>query len=406
MKLSRSISYCVAGCLLLTTGEGNPALAAQPSFTIRDSAGVRIVVNSGPAWSSEAEYRIGARPVLKIGTVEGDPHQMFEQVRGVTRMDDGTIVVLEGGTNELRLFDAGGNFVRNLGGTGDGPGEFRFLTEMWVSGDTIFGFCNARKRISVFGRDGQVLANTRIEVAEGAGNPAAKGHFSDGTLLVLSAPSGVIPMTQGVFPGASWRLDRFSRSGRFINEIAFVKESNRWGHEISGLPPGMYLPLSLGIGPYAARDAHVHTGDPTEGSIERWGGDGDLTRVIRWPTPELRVTARQRSRYRVAHAEPPQGVNPASWNRYLDETPFPDRMPAYSRLLVDALGNLWAERYRPSWEEGSSWYVFDERGVWLGELPTPHGLRIFEIGADHVLGLERDELGLPFVVMFPLARAS
>lgn len=116
------------------------------------------------------------------------------------------------------------------------------------------------------------------------------------------------------------------------------------------------------------------------------------------------MTDRDRSRWREARSDPPRGFDPGGWNRYLRETPFPDRMPAYARLPVDALGHLWAERYRPPWEEGSSWCVFDGRGVWLGELPAPSGLRIFEIGADYVLGLERDEVGVPFVVMLPLAR--
>ena len=183
-----------------------------------------MVENGGPAWSDGQRWSMGTEPTLRIGTVAGDPDYIFERVRGATRMDDGTIVVLEGGTNELRLFDSSGRFVRNLGGTGEGPGEFLFLTEMWVSGDTIFGFCNLQKRISVFERDGDVLEMIRVEVAEGAGNPSAKWQFSDGSFLVLSAPSGGLAFTLGMIQGNSWRLDRFSRSGRFLNEIAFVME--------------------------------------------------------------------------------------------------------------------------------------------------------------------------------------
>jgi len=79
--------------------------------------------------------------------------------------------------------------------------------------------------------------------------------------------------------------------------------------------------------------------------------------------------------------------------------------PAYRRLLVDAPGNLWARRFRPPWaEEEPSWYVFNEQGAWLGEITTPRGLWVFEIGADYLLGLQRDELDVPFVVMIPLER--
>ena len=402
-----TVSLITATTLLvvLALGARADAASAQDSYIIRDSAGVLIVENSGQGWSPGQEWRIEPHPVLRVGTVDGDPNYMFEQVRGATRMDDGTIVVLEGGTNELRLFDGNGGFVRTLGGTGEGPGEFRFLTEMWVSGDTIFGFCSLQKRISVFGRSGDILETIRVDAAPGAGNPAAESQFGDGTLLVLSAPSRGLAFTLGIIQGNTWRIDRFSRAGAFMNEIAFVKESNRWGHDISGIPSFPYLPLSLGISPYAASGDHVHAGDPAEGSIQRWSVGGDLVRVIRWPTPEVRVTDRDRSRYREARSEPPRGIDRAAWNRYLRDTPFPEGMPAYRRLLVDSLGNLWAERFRPPWaEEEPSWYVFDEQGAWLGEITTPRGLWVFEIGADYVLGLERDQLHVPFVVMIPLAR--
>ena len=393
--------------VVLATAAATGALAAQESHTVRDSAGIPIVENGGPAWSDGQRWSMGTEPTLRIGTVAGDPDYIFERVRGATRMDDGTIVVLEGGTNELRLFDSSGSFVRNLGGTGEGPGEFLFLTEMWVSGDTIFGFCNLQKRISVFERGGDVLEMIRVNVAEGAGNPAAKRQFSDGSFLVLSAPSGGLAFTLGMIQGNTWRLDRFSRGGRFLNEIAFVKESDRWGHDIPGVPSFPYLPLTLGIGTYAASGDQVYAGDITQGSVERWSGAGELTRVIRWPTPELRVTDRDRRRYREVRSEPPQNFDPAGWNRYLRETPFPDRMPAYRRLLVDALGNLWAERYRPpSEDQESSWYVFNEEGVWLGEVDEPAGLWVYEICADYVLGLERDDLDVPFVVMIPLHRGG
>lgn len=127
MRPLHSIPHFIAGSLLVTLAAGarNRGLAAQDSFAIRDSAGVPVVVSGRPAWTAAPAWRIGTRPVLRIGAVEGDPNRMFEQVRGATRMNDGTIVVLEGGTNELRLFDGDGNFVRNLGGTGEGPGEFR-----------------------------------------------------------------------------------------------------------------------------------------------------------------------------------------------------------------------------------------------------------------------------------------
>ena len=170
--------------------------------------------------------------------------------------------------------------------------------------------------------------------------------------------------------------------------------------------PGMYLPFSLGLPLHAASGDHVYAGEGTEATVERWTSDGVLSDLIRWTIPERRVSNEDKSRFRQAYSTAPRYFDPAAWARYLREIPFPERMPLYRRLMVDAQRNLWAERFRPFWEEESSWYVFDEQGVWLGEVATPPGLYIFEIGTDYVLGVRRDELDVPFVVMIPLDRSG
>jgi len=62
------------------------------------------------------------------------------------------------------------------------------------------------------------------------------------------------------------------------------------------------------------------------------------------------MTDGDKRRYREARSAPPRGIDRTAWNRYLRDTPFADRMPAY------------------------------------------------------LLGLQRDQLDVPFVVMVPLER--
>ena len=388
---------------ILATGVHARHLSSQESVSVTDSAGVRIVESSAPAWSAGGGWCVGTEPLLTIGEVSGDLDYLLERVSHALRLEDGTIVVADRGPNELRLFDAAGVFIRSLGGRGEGPGEFAMLSEVWARGDTILASDGSQSRISVFGRGGNVLETIRVEVAQGRGYRTPETQFSDGAILVLNAPSGGVGVGGGdVIPGAVWRLDRYSRAGRFMNEISSVQESPRWEHGIYELPPGLYLPFSLGLPLYAASGDHVYAAGGTEASIQRWKSDGGLSHVFRWAIQERRVSNQDRRRWREANSTAPQGYNSAAWARYVREIPFPERMPLFGRLLVDAQGNVWAKRFSPSWEGDSSWYVFDGQGVWLGEVSTPPGLHIFEIGADYVLGLRRDELGVQFVVLFPL----
>ena len=181
-------------------------LSPQQSFSVTDSAGIRIVENSEPAWSAGAGWRLGTEPTLTIGAVTGDLNYLFQGISHVLRLEDGTVVVADRGANELRLFDAAGGFIRSLGGPGEGPGEFQLLNEVWTRGDTILVSDNIQSRISVFGRGGDVLETIPVEVAPGRGSRSPKSEFADGSLLVLNAPTGGIGLGTGdVIAGAVWR---------------------------------------------------------------------------------------------------------------------------------------------------------------------------------------------------------
>ena len=53
-------------------------LSPQQPVSVTDSAGVRIVESSGPAWSAGAGWRLGTEPTLTIGAVTGDPNYLFQ----------------------------------------------------------------------------------------------------------------------------------------------------------------------------------------------------------------------------------------------------------------------------------------------------------------------------------------
>ena len=101
------------------------------------------------------------------------------------------------------------------------------------------------------------------------------------------------------------------------------------------------------------------------------------------------------------------------------EAPMVEMLPAFRAVLGDALGHLWVEEYvlagagatgapvgNSSAAEAAAplWTVFDPEGRALGFVETPAGLTLFEIGADYVLGLATDELGIERVQVWALER--
>ena len=100
--------------LLLLLHACAPSDAPPPASTQRDSAGIAIVESVRPAWGDSAHWRLDPEPLLDLATAgTGDPHD-FYAVRGMKRLSDGSLVVLNAGSDEVRQFSADGRFVAFL----------------------------------------------------------------------------------------------------------------------------------------------------------------------------------------------------------------------------------------------------------------------------------------------------
>ena len=78
-------------------------------------------------------WRLSLRPILEIGTQEGDPDYELHQAISSVRLADGRIVVLNAGAHELRFYDAHGKFLHKQGRKGKGPGEYNFPARLYYT---------------------------------------------------------------------------------------------------------------------------------------------------------------------------------------------------------------------------------------------------------------------------------
>jgi hypothetical protein len=92
-----------------------PAMAQSPRTT--DSAGVRVVLNPDPG-SNPPSFRLSARPRVSIGKVEGAPEDQLFRANQAFVLSDGSIVVSNTGTQELRFYDRTGKVPAHGGKKG------------------------------------------------------------------------------------------------------------------------------------------------------------------------------------------------------------------------------------------------------------------------------------------------
>ena len=131
VRVARTHGAALAGLAILA-GFGCEASPA-PASTSRDSLGVRIVESVSPRWSENSAWWIDEAPLVDLLESGTGEERFFDRVRDVLRAADGRLIVGDGASSEVRMYDASGRFVRTLSGEGDGPGEFRYLVDTDVA---------------------------------------------------------------------------------------------------------------------------------------------------------------------------------------------------------------------------------------------------------------------------------
>ena len=125
-----SVLIVLASVAFLATCREDPdPPATPPSATqLRDSAGILITENPPPHEGSNLGWKIGPEPTVTIGAAEGEAPYLLHRVRRAATLSDGRIVVADGASNEVRVFDPDGVHLVSWGGEGEGPGEFDALS--------------------------------------------------------------------------------------------------------------------------------------------------------------------------------------------------------------------------------------------------------------------------------------
>ena len=101
-----------------------------------------------------------AREELRIGSTH-DPDLGFTRVGPIAVDADGTTYVAEAGENEIRVFAPNGDRLRTIGREGAGPGEFRSIGPLGLVADTLWVGDSRNRRVTLFDRQGTVLATLR-----------------------------------------------------------------------------------------------------------------------------------------------------------------------------------------------------------------------------------------------------
>jgi len=401
--------------LLQACGDG----AGAWEGTITDSAGVAVVHNTAtPMWRAGDEWTVAED--LRIGTVAGEPEYQFGQIIPVSSIDvdsDGNIYVMDLQAREARVFDSQGQYLRTLGGPGEGPGEF--------SPQAAFIFTDNEnrvlvpdlglQRVSMFNVAGEPTGSFPIQMQ--AGIPARWNVDSSGRIMAQLRGLNV----QGMAALAEGDpIVVYDTTGVVVDTVALLPQ----GQTLAGATEEQFSMVLFAPEPVWDLD---ESGSVSYAMNDQYrvlvnGPDGALTRIITREVEKKPVEESDRtailSLMQEQYAE--FGVPPAQIEQIMQGVGFADNYPEFGLLFRGPGGSLWVQRIRSARDMADAseeevefdpqdlgspeWEVFDSEGRYLGVVTLPDRFAPVHVEGDHIYGVWSDELDVQYVMRLTVNR--
>lgn len=383
---------------LFAACQSDPQPTTEVPVQVEDSAGVRIVEHAGTP-VADAPFRLAAAPLYRHGASPGD--YAFQGINVGRLFPDGSAVISDFGNSELVILNPEGTRHEVLAGRGEGPGDVRYVTAVFVLGqDTVLGVDSQLRRLTVFA-GGSVARTVDIRHAYPLG---VRGTGSSRQLL----------MAGGLFEsglGEKWlpgHMARFDMDTGTLDTVASYDLA-------SSPPPGLrWDPIGTSGNVTVADGRFVHTrSDRPEITWRR--PDGTVTQIVRWQATQAPLTEELLEGVEAGLREGNRTANPGAPDSVIDRMTAGNMatyrarigglMPLFSPPFGDADGRVWLPSFRPSGgDEGAPDHtVVSADGEWLGRVESSPGFRILDVAGGLVLGVLKDDRDVQIVAVYELA---
>ena len=374
------------------------------STSVADSAGIPVVTIEG---------EVSDLPLWELGpasaTISGQAEPFLTRVGEVEILSDGRLVVEDNQSRQTHLFAADGTHLRVIGPRGDGPGEFRNLTELSVLGDdSLYAYDRVHDRLTVLHPEDGVVRTLSFIEAVGPRPPLDVWALSpDRYALVLydfreddtpyprrGHTDLRVYLADAVADSVAGPIDV---SGEFSTELVDADAPAPFSPQRVVAATGGRMVLGVG-------DAYDLTVVDEEFTV---------LRRIRWDRPRRPYSVAEIDTVRAAIdvAFDPAGRTGALAEQMqrlreamgADEM-IPEFRPELGPVLIDADGRLWVAEFTrsgPGRTDPRSWHVLSAEGTPVGRVMLPPETRL-ALPGDPLVLVRRDELDVEHIELRPV----
>jgi hypothetical protein len=391
-----------------------------------DSAGIPVITISPDAVAKVPEFSIGT-PIVAVGAEESTPDALIGEVADAALLADGRIVVADRMTTRLALFNAHGGLVTQLAGPGRGPGEFRRITALSATLDTIRVYDVVRNALATFVLDHGFLSETPIRSPGGAGGqllhrvigpvgevvvvvvdqlPAKPDRPYDVQEFTGDTVSTFVTLRRATNPLV---LDTFRTQPVVLVSLpaAALDSLRPESHGEVYIGAQLPYPLSARVQVDAVPDG-ILVAIPDRGmEVRQIDFDGKLRKIVRLAFSQRRAEPDSKGTYAAwAAARAAPGYEHLA-RRAINVFDLPASLPSFTDIRGSADGGFWVETGPPprSIAEGVEWLQFSAAGEPVGRLRIPLSMRVLEFHVDRLVAVTRDSSDVQRVAVMPFDRS-
>ncbi len=265
--------------------------------------------------------------VYRVGSFDGDLWETFGEIGGTAFDANGNLYIFDRQASRIVVVDPDGNFVREFGSPGEGPGELRMALGFTVMRDgTTVVMDMGHRSYQLFGADGEFQRMVRM----GGGGMMRFSRMSadpSGLGLISGGGGGIIAMEGGrgarpPEPPTTRSVDRISLAGDEIETEAIAEgwlpareqgpqtiEGGGMRFQMSMAGPRTFEPNLL-VG--ALPSGGVAFSDSSGYAVKIAGPSGGVSQILRRPfhalpvTPRIEDAERERRLQELTEGEGPQ----------------------------------------------------------------------------------------------------
>lgn len=392
--------FTLSGLVLTAFLLGCEPAPEAPLLVAADSLGISILEVDHTRVASRLQ--VNPSPEWIVGAEGGDsPSLDLHRVVDVHLSDFGELWIAIAGSQEVLRVERASGAILRLGGSGDGPGEFRGIERVWGTGPgQVAGFDARRQRYVEFSQEGEILQEkSLLPIADTPEFPrlhrVSRGEGAESFYQVF--PTGLSPTGS---PGPYRGSGPLVRLGDPPDTLTWIPGTATFtGDGFSGL-------ILFGATTIVAEGPDgVWVGDTEHPVFTLWTGRTEPARIIRWAQPEREPVTADRARQLWSRLETSLPAGERELVAHMRGiVPVADYTPAFGSLLVDPDGVLWVGPFIPPERQmldepwpAQEWLVVDPGGPSAWRAETPEGLRVMQVGKDFILGIHTDELGVESV---------